>query len=299
VIPRNETLALIVLALAFAAVAPAAGDDYAAQIEAARAQRVERLTRPDGWLTLVGLHFLPPGESTVGRAPDNRIVLTAGPAHLGTITLSPESKVLFAPAPNNEAQIDGKPARAGELRPADGDAPPTVVTAGTVNLVTIERSGKMALRIKDSAADRRLHFLGLDYFPVDPGWRIEAQWVPFDPPREVSITNVIGNVSRERVPGKAVFQRDGRTYELWPLAEGPGDPLFFVFSDATSGNESHPMRFLDAAPPKNGTVVLDFNLATNPPCAFTPFATCPLPPPPNRLPLAVPAGERKYRGSQE
>lgn len=294
-----KSRALILLALAFAVIAPAAGDDFAAQIEAARAQRVERLTRPDGWLTLVGLHFLPLGDSPVGRAPDNRVVLAAGPAHLGTITLTPEGRVMFAPAPGVAAQIDGQPARPGELRPAAGDVPPMVLTSGTVSLVTIERGGRKALRVKDSAAERRLHFPGLDYFPVDPGWRIEAQWVPFEPPREVSITNIIGNVSRERVPGKAVFQRDGRTYELWPLVEDPGDPLFFVFSDATGGSESHPMRFLDAAPPKNGRVVLDFNLATNPPCAFTPFATCPLPPPPNRLPLAVPAGERKYRGSQE
>jgi hypothetical protein len=292
-------LALILLALVFAVIAPAAGDDYAAPIEAARAQRVERLTRPDGWLTLIGLHFLRPGDSTVGRAPDNRIVLAAGPAHLGAITLSPEGQVRFAPAPDSAARIDGQPARARELRPAEGDAPPSVLTAGTMSLVVIERGGKKALRVKDSAAERRLHFPGLDYFPIDPAWRIEAQWVPFEPPREVSVTNVIGNVSRERVAGKAVFQRGGQTYELWPMMENPGDSLFFVFSDATSGSESYPMRFLDAAPPTNGKVVLDFNLAVNPPCAFTPFATCPLPPPPNRLPLAVPAGERKYRNGRE
>jgi uncharacterized protein len=294
-----KSLALILLALGLPAIAAATGDDYAAQVEATRAQRVERLTRTDGWLTLIGLHFLPSGVSSVGHAPDNQIVLASGPAHLGTLTLSADGKVRFAPAPESAARIDGQPARPGELRPADGNTPPTVLTSGTVSLVVIERSGRKALRVKDSAAKSRLHFLGLDYFPVDPGWRIVADWVPFDPPRKVSITNVIGNVSSEDVPGRAVFQRDGRTYELWPMVDGPGDPLFFVFSDATNGTETYPMRFLDANPPKDGKVVLDFNLATNPPCAFTPFATCPLPPPPNRLPLAVPAGERKYRGSPE
>ena len=292
-------LALILLALVFAVIAPAAGDDYAARIEAARAQRVERLTRPDGWLTLIGLHFLQPGDSTVGHAADNRVVLAAGPEHLGTISLAPDGKVLFAPAPDSAALIAGQPAKTGELRPDGGEAEPTIVTAGMVSFVVIERGGKMALRVRDSASGHRLHFPGLDYFPTDPSWRIEAKWVPFERPQEVPITNVIGNVSRERIEGKAVFQRGGRTYELWPITDNPGDPLFFVFSDATSGVGSYPMRFLDAAPPKDGTVVLDFNLATNPPCAFTPFATCPLPPPQNRISLAVPAGERRFQAGHE
>jgi uncharacterized protein len=164
----------------------------------------------------------------------------------------------------------------------------------------IDRGGKKALRVKDSAADRRTHFLGLDYFPVDESWRIVARWVPFEKPRLLPITNLLGQTAPEPVPGKAVFERDGKTYELLPIDEGPGEPLFFVIADATSGKETYGGgRFLYADEPKDGQIVLDFNRAQNPPCAFTPFATCPLPPKENRLPFAVTAGEKHYRGGHE
>ncbi len=121
--------------------------------------------------------------------------------------------------------------------------------------------------------------------------------MPFDPPRDLPITNMIGNVSQEKVPGKAIFHREGKTYELLPVLEGPNEPLFFVISDATSGTETYSAaRFVYADPPKDGKLVLDFNRAVNPPCAFTPFATCPLPPKENQLTLSVTAGEKKYRG---
>lgn len=273
--------------------------DYTALIENWRAQRAGRLTAPDGWLTLTGLHFLQPGENTVGSAPENQIVLASGPAKFGIATLSADGKVSFKATPESSAQVGGQPAGIVEMRPG-GEGKPTLVTAGTVSFFVIERGGRMALRVKDSATVRRTGFLGIDYFPVDPSWRIEAQWIPFNPPREVAITNMIGNVSQQKVPGKAVFQRDGRTYELLPIVEGPNEPLFFVISDATSGQETYlAARFLDADPPKDGKVVLDFNRAVNPPCAFTPFATCPLPPKENQLSLAVTAGEKKYRGEHD
>jgi uncharacterized protein (DUF1684 family) len=186
-----------------------------------------------------------------------------------------------------------------ELKGGD-EGKPTLVTAGTVSFVVIDRGGKKALRVKDSEAERRTHFLGIDYFPTDPTWRIEAQWVAFETPRMVPITNVLGQVAREPVPGKAVFTRDGKTYELLPILEGAEEPLFFVIADETSGSETYAAaRFLYAAQPKDGKVVLDFNEAVNPPCAFTPFATCPLPPRENRLALRVTAGEKKYRGGHE
>ncbi len=289
-------LGIVIVKVASAA-APNA--EYATEIQDARAKRVARLTAADGWLTLIGLHFLQPGDNTVGSAPDNHIVLASGPAHFGTATLSAGGKVSFTAANGSDAQVGGQPAAMVEMK-LGGEDTSTLVSAGTVSFFVIERGGRMALRVKDGAAGRRMGFVGIDYFPVDPSWRIEATWVPFNPPRDVPITNMIGDVSNEKVPGKAVFQREGKTYELLPIVEGPNEPLFFVISDSTSGQETYLAgRFLNADPPKDGKVVLDFNKAVNPPCAFTPFATCPLPPRENQMALAVTAGEKKYRGEHE
>jgi len=291
--------ALLALSLFLAAPAFAAGDDYAHQLETARAARVAELTKADGWLTLIGLHFLAPGGNTVGRAADNRLALAAGPEHFGTVELAADGRVSFTAAADAAVRIDGRPAPAGAVTLLAGTAAakPTLVSSGTVSFFVIERGGKKALRVRDSAAERRTRFLGIEYFPADPSWRIEARWVPFETPREIAITNVLGQVSREQVPGKAVFERDGKTYEVLPVVEGPDEPLFFILADATSGETTYPMRFLDAEPPKDGKVVLDFNRLENPPCAFTPFATCPLAPKENRLPLALTAGEKMYRGA--
>ncbi|KLD68367.1 DUF1684 domain-containing protein, partial [Luteibacter rhizovicinus] len=126
--------------------------------------------------------------------------------------------------------------------------------------------------------------------------RVVADWVPFDPPHELEIGNVLGGIDKEKVPGKAVFVRDGHTFELYPIQEEP-DSLFFVFADRTSGKETYgAARFLDTALAKDGKLILDFNEARNPPCAFTPYATCPLAPPENRLDVRVTAGEKKYAG---
>lgn len=286
-----------------AGVAPAAGaagddDSYAKEVEAARTARVARLTTADGWLTLIGLHFLPTGESTIGSAKDNAIVLASGPAHLGKVTLAPEGRVSIALAPSAEARINGRAVMTADLPVSEGK--PVVVTAGTLSFFVIERGGKKALRVKDSAAERRTRFLGLDYFPIDPAWRIEARWVPFDQPREISIANMLGQMESALVAGKAVFEHEGRQVELLPIEDGVGGPLFFVISDQTSGKETYAAaRFLYAEPPVDGKLTLDFNMAQNPPCAFTLFATCPLPPKENRLPFAVTAGEKDYRGGHE
>lgn len=292
---------LILLSLLGGALALAlpAADDFAASVAGERAQRLERLTKPDGWLTLVGLHFLPDGESTVGRAPENAVVLSAGPAKLGRVARGADGRVTFQPEAGAEVLVDGQPASHAELRPGSGERKPTLITAGTLSLFVIERDGRQALRVRDSASARRKNFLGLEYYAADPAWRIEAEWVPFDPPREVPIVNILGKSSPSKVTGKAVFTHDGKTVELWPLDEAPGEPLFLIFADTTSEDETYAMRFLAVPPPKDGKVILDFNLAVNPPCAFTPWATCPLPPRQNRLPFAVKAGEKKYRGREE
>lgn len=295
-------LAAVLLAACavFASTADAApADTYLDHVNAVRAKRLASLTRPDGWLSLVGLHFLQPGTSTIGTAADNQIVLAAGPAHFGTVKLAPDGSVTYTPTPGLNAMIDGKPAHAAELQLENGDAPPTLVSWDSASFFVIDRGGRRALRVKDSASPRRLRFPGLAYFPVDPSWRIEARWVPFEAPRHIPITNILGNVSSEQVTGRAVFERGGKTYELTPILEGPDDPLFFIVADATSGESTYEMRFLYADPPRDGKLVLDFNLAVNPPCAFTPFATCPLPPKGNRLELAITAGEKRFAGSEK
>ena len=290
---------LLFLSLAWMGRAADIDPAYLKEIETWRAQRVAQLTTPDGWLTLIGLHFLTEGDNTVGSAKDNDVVLAKGPAHLGKVTLAADGRVKIALTADADARIDGKSVLAGELR-WSGPGRPTVVSAGTVSFFVIDRSGKKALRVKDRESERRTHFLGLDYFPIDPAWRIEAQWVEFDDPRQIPITNILGQVSPAIVHGKAVFERDGQKVELLPIDEGPGEPLFFVISDATSGKETYgAARFLYADAPVDGKVVLDFNRTQNPPCAFTPFATCPLPPKENRMSFAVTAGEKNYRGGHD
>ncbi len=277
-----------------AASTPVASADYVKSIEAWRAARVGRLTTLNGWLTLIGRHQLAPGDNTVGTADDNSIKLAAGPPYLGTVTLK-DGKVTMAPSPSAICEIDGQPARPAELA-YQGDKP-TTVTFGTANFYVMQRGDRLYLRVKDSAAERLKQFAGLDYFLLDPSWRIEAQWVPFDPPRQVNITNMIGQTEPAAVPGKAVFTRDGRTFELIPIDEGADEPLFFVLTDLTAGEETYAAsRFLYADRPKDGKIILDFNRAQNPPCAFTPFATCPLPPKENNLGIRVTAGEKSYRG---
>ncbi len=280
---------------------------YVHQIEQWRAARVARLTAPDGWLSLIGLDWLHPGANRVGSADDNDIVLKAGPAHLGTVTLAADGKVSAVFDRDSGATIDGKAVREAAL--VDdvhaGTGNPTTVVFGHASFYVIDRDGRMGLRVKDSDARARRDFHGIDYFPIDHSWRIEADWVPFNPPHDLQMGSVIGTIDTVKVPGKAVFHRDGHTFALLPFQEEPGGELFFVMADRTSGKETYgASRFLYAALPaggldKPGKLVLDFNKAYNPPCAFTPFATCPLAPPENRLDLAVTAGEKVYRHTSE
>lgn len=291
---------LLLLLAVFAGVGPiVAADDYAVKVAAERAKRLERLTKPDGWLTLAGLHFLPEGESTLGKGAGNAIVLTGGPETLGRVTRFADGRVTFNAQEGVDVLVDGQRALQAELRPGSAERKPTLVSSGTLSFFVIERDGRPALRVRNSASPRRKNFLGLEYYAADPAWRIEAQWVPFDPPKEVPIVNILGKSSPAKVSGKAVFTHAGQTVELWPLDEGAGEPLFLIFADSTSEDQTYAMRFLAVPPPKDGKVILDFNLAINPPCAFTPHATCPLPPKQNRLPFPVNAGEKKYRGRED
>ena len=278
-----------------ASATPPSASDHAAQIEAWRAGRIARLTAPDGWLSLVGLHWLSEGANTIGSDAGNDIVIEGTPPRLGRIELAGGKARLELDPAAREARIDGSQQRSALLRD-DASESPTLVVSGTTSFYLVERNGRYGLRVKDSNAKTRTDFAGIDSFPIDPAWRVEAKWVPFDPPHELEVPNVLGQVDRFPVPGKAVFERDGRTFELLPVVEEPGaKELFLIFADRTSGKETYGAgRFLYAPMPENGRIVLDFNKAYNPPCAFTPYATCPLAPPENRLDVRVTAGERKY-----
>lgn len=272
-------------------------DRYREDIERWYAARIARLTAPDGWLSLSGLDWLHPGANRIGSASDNDIVLAKAPARLGTVTWADDGTVSITLADGAAATIDGE-RHVHAVMQDDSHARPTTIAFGTTNFILIDRGGRKGLRVRDSAAATRTDFAGIDRFPVDPAWCIDAEWQPLAPPFLLSTMTVIGTLESHPAPGKAVFEKDGQRCEVYPMLETPGDTqLFLVFADATSGKETYgAARFLYADLPRDGRIVLDFNRAYNPPCAFTPYATCPLAPPENRLPLRVAAGELKYRG---
>ncbi len=275
-------------------------DAYLQSIESWRQDRVQQLTAPDGWLSLVGLEWLAPGASSIGSAPDNVIVVSGLPPHLGVITLDGDGSVQIALAGHTHALIDGKELdRAILLDDVQaGGRKPTLVSVGSISFHAIDREGRKGLRLRDTQSITRAEFAVIDHFPVDPGWRITAQWIPAPAGQTLEMGTVIGTTEKYPVPGSVQFSRDGQAFELLPVIELPGDPQYFiVFADRTSGRETYgAARFLYIDPPRDGTVVVDFNRAYNPPCAFTAFATCPLAPPENRLNLRVTAGEQNYRG---
>ena len=285
------------LLVAFSLLASSAfgADDYGRSIETWRSERLAALTAPESWLSLIGLHALAPGAQTVGSGADNAIRLRAGPARLGVITVAADRVVTLALEPGVAATIGGQAIAQGGL--AFTDEAPTRVRFGTASFIVIERGGNLYLRVRDSETARRRDFVGIDSFPIDSRWRIDAQWIPFDPVRQVPITNILGQTGPEPAPGKAVFVYEGRTHELIAIDEGGEDQLFFILTDLTAGEETYgAARFLYTRRPREGRLLLDFNQVENPPCAFNPYSTCPLPPRENRLPFRLEAGEKTYRG---
>jgi len=275
----------------------AADPAYVAEIDNWHAQRIARLESETGWLTLVGLHALHDGPNVVGSAPgaDAQLIAKA-PARVGRIDVGPGREVTFTCDPDVDVRRYGAPA-AGPVTTldlvVDTAGQPTELAVGTLVMYVIDRGGRYFLRVKDTRADALREFTGIERFPVDPRWRITARLEPG--PGTVAVRNVLGQVDEEPSPGTLVFTVDGRACRLVPTG-APGQELFIVFGDKTNGPQSYPGgRFLTADPPADdGTVTLDFNKAYNPPCAFTEFATCPLPPEGNVLPVAVTAGEKRW-----
>lgn len=271
---------------------------YEQEIENWRATRVGRLTATDGWLTLVGLYWLEPGDNRCGRAADNDIVMDyAGlPERLGIFSLH-AGKLAFQSAPTAGITHAGEPVTTLALTSGSGGNP-TILETGTLRIHVIESAGRFGIRVRDSAAQARTHFQGLQYFDIRPDWRFEARFEAYSPMKKISIINVLGMEEQMDSPGALVFDLDGQSHRLDTVLEQGETDYFVMFADRTNGKQTYGAgRFLYVHPPKDGITVLDFNKAYNPPCVFSNYATCPLPPPQNRCSIEVTAGELRYVGS--
>jgi uncharacterized protein (DUF1684 family) len=268
---------------------------YQAEIESWR-RRMEASLRADrGWLTLAGLFWLNEGANRFGTSPDNEIMLPgeSAPAHAGSLVFHAGTVTLHAAAASG-VTVNGQPATVVRLR-SDADAAPDLVAVGDLTMLVIQRGKRHAIRMWDRRSPARAAFAGRHWRPVNEAYRLTARFMPHDPPRTVPVPNILGETEQRLSPGYAIFSINGQEHSLDAVTEG--DELFFIFRDQTAGDSSYPAgRFLKAALPQNGQITLDFNRAYSPPCAFTAFATCPLPPPRNHLPLRIEAGELYDQG---
>lgn len=268
-----------------------------------RAQRATNLQAPEGWLSLIAFGWLQDGDNSLGSADDCRVHITARvPAHVAIVRLEKGMLRLLAPAEgfSKELLVDGQPAKEQALVADDGGNP-SKLTIGTVTIIVIHRDDRFALRVKDLQAATRAGFHGLRWYEPDPDYRVHARWIPYNPPKMLDIPTVLGTTTHLPAPGVAEFTLDGQAMRLEPVLEDPkSTDLFFIMRDATSKSTTYGAgRFLDTELPDHGLsqpgeVWLDFNRLVNPPCAFTVYATCPLPPPQNRLSVPIPAGEQRY-----
>lgn len=275
-----------------AATAPAAS--YEQELEQWKVKRLAGLKGEDGWLTLIGLFWLKEGENRFGSDPTNEIVLPEGkaPALAGRLRLA-AGKVTLEAKPDAKITTKGQPVTTLELK-SDEDGEQTMLEMGSLSFHVVKRGDRLGLRVKDRENPARAEFKGLDYYPADRKWVVNARFEPYQPPKQVPILNVLGMETEETSPGALAFEVDGRPYRLEALKEKGEEQFFIIFADQTSGKETYGAgRYLYADPPgADGRVTLDFNRAYSPPCAFTKYATCPLPPQQNRLALRVEAGER-------
>jgi len=301
----RQTLLIAALCAFFSISALAQDPSWQKDLAAWRAQYVENLLKPDGWLSLTGLEWLQLGDNSLGSALDNKIHLAAGnPAHLAILHLEGET-VTLNPPPGGfppDFLVAGAPAKPQALRAEpNNDKVSPHLTIGTLNLYVIRREERFALRFKDSHSPAIVGFHGLNLYPPDISYRVTAKWIPYSPPKTITLATLVGTKYDQPVPGAAEFTLQGKTFRLEPVLEDPAvAKLFFILRDTTSTTTTYgACRFLYTGFPTNGLdklgeLVLDFNHLENPPCAYTPYSTCPLPPPGNRLPIALPVGEQRY-----
>lgn len=265
---------------------------YVQAFEKWKAELVQDLK--ERWLVLAGLFWLKPGANTFGSGQDNAIVLPSGPAHAGSFELK-DGRVSVTFQPGASAEIEGKPATATQLQP-DTTGKPTVLEMGSLRVFVISRGTRLGIRVRDLNSAAARNYKGPVFFPLDLSYRVTASFAALDGKKTVDVPNVLGDVTPTPSPGEVHFKINGQDLTLTALSGDSAHGLSFVISDLTSKTETYPGgRFLDTDPVVDGKVVLDFNRAYNPPCAVTPYATCPLAPKENRLPVAVNAGEKYDR----
>jgi len=279
--------------------------DWEHELAAWRTQHVNDLLKPAGWLSLTGLEWLQPGDNSFGTAADNKIRLAGThSAHMGILHLQGNIVQLLPPSGGfpPDLRVADAPAKE-QLLPveADQDKNAPHITIGTLNMYVIRRADRYALRVKDSKSPTLVAFHGLNWYEPNQKYRVRAKWIPYNPPKSVTLATLAGTTYSQPVPGAAEFVLDGKTYRLEPVLEDPAAvQLFFILRDTTSATATYKAcRFLYTVLPshgvdKAGELWLDFNRLENPPCAYTPFATCPLPLPQNRLAIALPVGEKRY-----
>jgi len=274
---------------------PTADPNYIKEINEWDQKRTNRLKADDGWLNLVGRFWLKQGESTFGSSKDNDIVVESAklPEHIGSFFFV-DSIVTFKAKESVEVFHNGKPVKEIVLID-DQKKDITVLQIGSVKFNLIVRDTLYGIRFRDLNSDLVKNFKGVERYPIDESWKITAKFEAYNPVKEIDVPNVLGQISKEKSPGAVVFERDGKTHRIDAVDEG-GDKLFLIIADQTSGEETYGGgRFMYVSKPDStGTILLDFNKAYNPPCVFTKYATCPLPPLQNYLKLRIEAGEKVY-----
>ena len=275
---------------------PATDPNYVKEINEWDAKRVNRLKADDGWLNLAGRFWLKQGENTFGSAKDNDLIVESEsfPQHAGTFSFV-DSTVTFKAKDDVEVLLNGNPIK--EIKLIDDQKKDmTVLQIGSVKFNLIIRDTLYGIRFRDLNSELVKSFKGIERFPIDESWKLNATFEEYNPPKEIAVPNVLGQISKEKSPGAVVFEREGKTYRIDAVDEGDGN-LFLIIADETSGDETYGGgRFMYVKKPDStGTIILDFNKAFNPPCVFTKYATCPLPPLQNYLKLRIDAGEKNFR----
>jgi uncharacterized protein (DUF1684 family) len=284
------------LTAAFAVVVSSqAQTDYVKGIEKWRTEREANLKNETGWLTVVGLFWLKEGTNTVGAGEKFDVRLTENflEGKFGEIEFK-NGEAILKLAKGIEALVDGKRFAGAAKLVSDEKGKLTEIRTGTQTFFLIKREERFGIRLKDSNSEARRNFKGLHWFPIDESYKVTARLEAWPELKELSVPNVLGGNFKMKSPGILKFSINGKEYSLQPVDEGDGT-LFIVFGDGSNRSDTYRSgRFLYAEKPVNGEVILDFNKAENPPCAFTPYATCPLPPAGNKLEVEIKAGEKRY-----
>jgi len=267
--------------------------EYILEVQEWHKKRISRLKEETGWLNLVGLFWLKDGENKFGSAKDNDIIFPSGPEHIGSLFLQ-DSTITIKVLPDITVFNDEQPVQEITLKD-DHSEETTILSLDSLRWYIIKRTKGYAIRLRDLNAELLKTFNGIESFPVKVDWRIEAKFEKYDPPKKIIIPDIVGTADEENSPGAVVFTKDNQTYRMDALDAG-GNRIWFIFADETSGKETYGAgRFLYTdKPDSNGIVILDFNKAYNPPCVFTRFATCPLPPKDNYLKLRITSGEKMW-----